>query len=79
MGESAPLLGTLLTAVSFPVDQLTLKFITMTSEYQQVRASCAHIRATDKKFAALSGVPMDSSWLAEAMITFSVFGTLTLE
>lgn len=52
MGESVPLLGIHLTAVSFPVDQLTLKLITMTSEYQQVRASCAHIKATDKKFAA---------------------------
>ena len=61
MAALAPLLGTLFTAVSFLADRLTLRFTTMISEYQQVRASCAHIKATDKKFVDLSGVLMASS------------------
>lgn len=79
MAALAPLLGTLFIAVSFLADQLTLRFTTMISEYQQVRALCAHIKATGKKFADLSGVLMASSWLAEGTIIFSVFGILTQE
>ena len=74
MAELAPLPGTLLTVVFSLADQLILKFITMTSESQPIRALCAHTKVTGKKYADSSGAPMVSSWQAEVMIIFSAFG-----
>jgi hypothetical protein len=51
MAELAPLPGTLLTVVFSLADQLILKFITMTSESQLIRALCAHTKVTGKKYA----------------------------
>jgi hypothetical protein len=74
MAESAPLPGILLIAAFCPVDQLILKFITMTSESQLIRALCAHIKVTGKRYADLNGAPMDNSLQAVVMIISSAFG-----
>jgi hypothetical protein len=74
MAELVPSPGTLLTVAFCQAGQLILKFITMTSGYQLARALCAHTKVTDKKYAALSGAPMDSSLLAAVMIIFYAFG-----
>jgi hypothetical protein len=74
MAESAPSPGILLIAAFCPVDQLILKFITMTSESQLIRALCAHIKDIGKRFADLNGAPMDNSLLAVVMIISYAFG-----